>query len=559
MYSYTEDGYTAGTQSVTERKAIFDADAQAIADAKGEAVTGNYKLPDGTYYTVVKYPAGQTPQPETPPPPSSPDTRISKDTTALIQKGFISQPGFYGNQELKSSNESFNNAVQIGAQLFGAAMTLKNLVAPTDYVRTPKNYILTTLEKQAIQRKSQELSSYGVIPYDALENFFYILAANESYNDLVFISDTIGVPELADQRYIRNIVGITSISDIYKVGYLSQGVASVNQRYGSQYAHMSQYEDTSRSSIGDTLQAVDLGISLGVLGSSILSSAYQSQPFSGNLGGYPGLSTSTIGNAINTYVGVAGGTASVAALASVSNPTTSIQSLAAVVGGATIGNLLNQTPLGGALGSLGSLGGIAAGALLSQTGGGALGGFLSEVLIGTRIATSKRANNPMLQPPSYAGKSFFGEAPVALPAIDQIFSRRIGAFSSMGGGSGVVSFGMQNFASFGGSSSISSVVSRMITGSSTLPSPTTFFGQHVATMSSNLCNVMNVPLDSVIEMRRSDNAIPFMLGFSAVMVGETFSPFGSSPFTGGWKLAASTANDIQRYNPGYLRAVQSAL
>jgi hypothetical protein len=496
---------------------------------------------------------------QTPGSSGSNNTRINKDTLALIQKGFISQPGFYGNQELKASNDSFNNAVQIGAQLFGSGASLRNTTAPANYVRTDSNYILTTLEKQAIQRKSQELASYGIIPYDALENFFYILAANENYNNLVEISNTIGVPELADKKYIRNIIGVVGIPDIYKIGYLSQGVASVNQRYSYQYAHMSQYDDISKSSIGDTLQAAELGIALGVLGPSIVSTAYQNQGYRGNLGGFPGLSTSSIGNAINTYVGVAGGTASVAALASVSNPTTSVPSLAAIAGGAAIGNLLNQTPLGGALGSLGSLGGVVAGALLSQSGGGAMGGFLSEVLIGTRIATSKRANNPMLQPPSYAGKSFFGEAPVALPAIDQIFSRRIGAFSSMGGGSGVVSFGMQNFASFGGSLPISSIVSRMVTGSSTLPPQNTYFGQHVATMNSNLCNVMNVPSDSMIEMRRSDNAIPFMLGFSAVMVGETFSPFGSSPFTGGWRLAASTANDIQRYNPAYLRAVQTSL
>ena len=113
------------------------------------------------------------------------NTRINKDTAALIQKGVLRQPGFYGNQELSSSNDSFNNAVNIGAQLSGRAGNLKSQTAPANYKRTPDNYILTTLEKQAIERKSQELSSYGIIPYDTLEDFFYILAANESYDDYI--------------------------------------------------------------------------------------------------------------------------------------------------------------------------------------------------------------------------------------------------------------------------------------------------------------------------------------------------------------------------------------
>ena len=492
--------------------------------------------------------------------PSSPsNTRIGKDALALIQKGVLSQPGFYGNQELKASNDSFNSAVQIGASLLGAALSLRNNTAPTNYVRTKTNYVLTVKEKQAITTKSKELSSYGIIPYDALETFFYILASIERLDDLIYIGDVIGVPELGDQRYIRNILGILDIAGIFKVGYLSQGVACVNQKFSSTFSSAQQYDDYTKSSNGDTLQAAALGVALGVIGSNIIDSSYSFQSYAGNLGGFPGLSTSSISQSINTYASIAGGTASLAALASVANPATAVSAVAAAAGASAISGLLSQSPLGGALSSLGSLGGIAAGILLSQTGGGAMGGFLSELIIGTRIATSQRANNPMLQPPSYAGKSFFGEAPVSLPAIDQIFSRRVGAFSSMSGGNGVVSFGMQNFASLGGAIPIASMVSRMITGSSTLPSPTTFFGQHIATMNSNLCSSLNVPIDSMIEMRRSDNAIPFMLGFSATMVGETFSPFGSRTFSDGWRLAASTANDIQRYNPGYLRAVQTAL
>jgi hypothetical protein len=484
------------------------------------------------------------------------NTPINKDTAALIQRGVIQQPGFYGNQELKPSNDSFNSAINIGAQLLGVASLLQQQTAPANYTRTQSNFILTASEKNIINSTANQLASYGIVPYDALSTFLYILAGIDSLSDLTYISNVVGIPEMGDQRYIRNISGICSLNDIYKIGYLSQAVASINQTYASQYISAQSYSDYSQSSIGSTLTASDLGLALGVIGPSIISSAYVNNGYSGNLRSFNGLSSSAINNSINTYYNVANGNQQNYVP---NNNSTNLIGAAISVGASAIGSLFGQSPLGGALGILGSLGGIAAGALLSKSGGNAIGGLMSEILTGNRISTSKRANNPMLQPPSYAGKAFFGEAPVSLPATDQVFCRRVGAFSTMNGGSGVVSFGMQNYNSLGGAISIASVVSRFITGSSDVPPTNTYYGQHVNSITDNLCNVLNVSNSSNIEMRRSDNAIPFMLGFSAVIVGETFSPFGSRPFTDGWKLAASTGNDLQRYNPQFLRTCQTSL
>jgi len=485
---------------------------------------------------------------------------LNSDAVSFIQMGNFQQPGFYGSQEMKPSNDSFNNAIQIGAQLLGVAAALKKNQAPVNYVRAPRNYILTDYEKQAIYNKSVELSSYGTVPQDVLENFFYILAANENQSDLEYIADVVGIPNLGQPRYIRNIRDILLIDDIYKVGYLSNGVASVTHRYAPQYRNIEQYGDYTQSGSGDVLSAAALGVSLGVIGPSIIETASLFNNNSGVLKNAPALSLSAINQSINLYSGLSSGASlPPTTISAILNPTATIQSQATMISAGAISSLLGATPLGGVLSALGPLGGIAMGALLQQVGGNSVGSFMSEVLTGKRIATSKIANNPMLTPPSMAGKSFFGESPVSLPAVDQVFCRKIGAFGTTSGGTGVVSFGMQNFASMGGSQSISSVVANLITGSSAIPSPTTFYGQQVATMTTNLCSNMNVPVTSMIEMRRSDNAIPLMLGMSAVMVGENFSPFGSKPMTQGWALAASTANDIQKYNPQYLNTCRTSL
>jgi hypothetical protein len=564
MYTYTENSYTGGTQSIAERKALFEQDAQAIADAKGEPVTGNYKLPDGTYYTVSKNPSSQSTPPSPPPAPSSSSgTPANKDTAALVQRGVYQQPGFYGSQELKASHNTFTAAAAIGGAVAGiAALQILAPPAPPNYVRTPENYILTQAEKDAISSKSRELAASGVIPEDVLKQFFYTLAFINSITNLKTISDAVGIPELNNSRYIRNIIGITQIPDIYKIGYLSQAVYSINNKFSSEYSSAQQIDYPEKSNNGDILSAAALGASLGVIGSYILDNAYTNNRPSGGVGvlsSFPALSESSVSSSVNTFAGLAAGTLGATQLASITNPAVATQGLASIAAASTIAGLLDQSPLGGSLGSFGALGGIAAGLLLGQSGGLAIGAMMSEVITGKRLATSQYANNPMLTAPSFAGKSFFGEAPVSLPAVDQMFCRRVGAFGSPSNGSGVVSFTMQNFASMGGSIPISSVVSRMITGSPVLPPSTTAFGASVGTMVSNVCSNLNVPISSSIEMRRSDNAIPFMLGFSAAMVGENFSPFGSKPISSGWILAASAANDIQRYNPQYLKTCQSSL
>lgn len=496
---------------------------------------------------------------------------ISSDTVALIQRGVFQQPGYYGNQQLSESNDSFNNAVGIASSLTGYANQLKTQAPPPPtYVRSDKNYILTTLEKQAIQRKAQQLSSYGVVPFDTLENFLYILAATESQDDLNYISGVVGIPEMGQPKYIRNISGICELPNLYKIGYLSQGLASVNQRYASRYSQVENYTDINQSYYGNINSSLNLSSELGVVGSLILSAATNLSGSGTYLANSPSLTSSGITTAINAAGYIFGGSSySGNMFSSRSLPPTTISAilnpqatLASNIGtgvGSAINGLLSATPLGGALAQFGPLGGIAASALLSQTGGFSIGSFMSEMVTGTRIKSAQLACNPMLQPPSYAGKAFFGEAPVGLPALDQVFCRSIGAFGSPTGGNGVVSFGMQNFASLGGSMSVSSLISNMLTGSFEPPPINTFYGALIDQNITNVCSVLNVQTLSNIEPRRSDNAIPFMIGMGAAILGETFNPFGSTPFTDSWKLAASTANDIQRYNPQYLETCRTSL
>ena len=496
---------------------------------------------------------------------SSSKPNMNKDTAALTQVGVYSNPGFFGDQSMKNSDAAFGKAINLCSAVAGFASTLQKKTAPPNYVRLPtsssntSSYFLTDIEKNAIDKKSKELASYGVVPFDVLQKFFYVLAAIENPSDMVHISQVVGIPELEDQNYIRNIRGILALSDIYKVAYLANALSSIINTYSSLYLSSQSAANPYNTSFGNVQRSSDLAMSLGVLGPVILSAASNLNGNIGVLSNAPNLSSSSISNAIASAIQLASGSSIGLGATALTNPSGNISQIATQIGVGAVKNLLSSSPLGGVLSQFGALGGVAAGPLLQQTGGLAIGNFMSELITGTRIPTQKIANNPTLRPPSYAGKAFFGETPCALPAVDQLFCRKVGSFGNPTGGTGADSFGMQNFASFGGAMDIGSVVSKMVTGSSSIPDTSTYFGKSMQTMIGNVCNILNVKTNASIEMRRSDNAIPFVIGMSAAISGESFSPFGSKPISDGWKLASSAANDIQRYNPQFLQTCKTSL
>lgn len=485
---------------------------------------------------------------------------INKDTTALTQIGVYTNPGFFGDQAMKNSNVAFNNVVNLCSAVSGIASMLKsNPAPPPNYVRTPTNYILTDREKEAIEIKARALAYYGVVPQDILSAFFYILSALEKVDDLIYIAQVTGIPELGDNRYVRNILGILEIKNIYKVGYLANGVASVINKYAGIFSSAAYVANPNLTTFGDVEQARTLALALGIIGPVMLSSANSLNGNVGILSNAPNISSSNIDRVVDSTIKMAAGQAINLVGTALTNPTADIGQMASQIGVGAIKNILGATPLGGILSAFGSFGGIAGGPLLSQMGGYAIGNFMSELVTGKRIPTQKIANNPSLRPPSYAGKAFFGETPVSLPAVDQLFCRKVGSFGEPTGGSGTDSFGMQNFASFGGVMDVASVVTKMITGSSKVPDTNTYYGQSVNTMISNVANILNVKSGSSIEMRRSDNAIPMMIGLSAAIAGQSFSPFGSGTMSDGWKIASSAANDIQNINPGFLETCFTSL
>jgi hypothetical protein len=118
---------------------------------------------------------------------------------------------------------------------------------------------------------------------------------------------------------------------------------------------------------------------------------------------------------------------------------------------------------------------------------------------------------------------------------------------------------MQNFGSFGGGGlSISSMMSLITLGTPVAPTGGAL-GSQIASLAGNVASMMGGQVGSIIDPRRSDNAIPLMIATSAALTGDTKSPFSTSVFSTGWKVASAVGNDVQKYAPNFLATARTSL
>jgi hypothetical protein len=209
-----------------------------------------------------------------------------------------------------------------------------------------------------------------------------------------------------------------------------------------------------------------------------------------------------------------------------------------------------------AAGIMSTLGGISGpgnigsqASIMQRIGGYAVAASITERVLGQRIKPSVACRNPMMQSPSYAGRAFFGESTGVQVSTDDVFCRRIAAYPSNQSGSGLMGFVMQNFGSYGGGGiSITGLTSLVTLGVLTPPTGGALGGV-ISSLSGNIASIMGGTASSIVDPRRSDNAIPYMIAASSAMVGDTKCPFQTGVFTSGWQVASSVANDLQKHSP----------
>lgn len=542
---------------------------------------------------------------------SGDETVVDNNSSALKQKGYLHEKGFMGDRSLENATAAFYTAVNIGKTLSPLGRSISRTSYKSTEVRNKTTrYFLYDNEKALLQKKAGEFSANGIIPYDVMEEFLYILVCVDNYDDLKYISQVVGIPELDNINLVREPIPLLSVKDLYKVGYLANGVASIVKQYDVKFnivesgnynkspffpmlagVAITQFPVVSIAASLVSDIAKQLGISTAITAAF---SAFGSLPSIGKLAAIAGLPNllsqfGSLSSLVSTTIESIK-SFGISALKSVANSLFSlirmvrnVTNIISQISGvdiiaattAKIGDITTQMVkiatmgismtnlVSGIMSAFNSLTGpLRSGAavqnILGRVGGYALNGVLSELTTGQRLPTSVISRNPMMISPSYSGKAFFGEMLAPQAAVDQMFCKVISAFPEDVNGAGNVAFGMQNFGSYGGALSVPNLISKIVYGVSTAPT-TGSIGSIIASTSAMVLSSLGVPAGTLIESRRSDNALPFLMSAATSIIKQSNSPFPFSTFYNGWKLASSVGNDVQRYQPQYLTVVRTSL
>jgi hypothetical protein len=182
-----------------------------------------------------------------------------------------------------------------------------------------------------------------------------------------------------------------------------------------------------------------------------------------------------------------------------------------------------------------------------------LGKFLSALALGQAIPSQLQANNPLLALPSYAGKAFFGEALNALPAMDQLFAKKIAMFTNAEGGAGKSAFDFLNLPT-GDASSLQNIIPKL------LNIPNEVLGKSgvqsvIGQFTNDIGNILGADINTLVQLNKADNAIPIMIAMASRLSGDTSSLFPTDVFSKGWKAANLARGVIEKVNPGLFNSI----
>lgn len=145
------------------------------------------------------------------------------DAASEIQRGYIVKPTGFGDQTHSSSHQAFSAAANFASGFSTIINFLRNSVVDN---RDPQDnqFKLTTAEYRELQKVALNISNYGNITYDVVEDFLLILCYIDNIEDLTIIANGVEIDQLADASLIHNPFAILAISDLYKIAYLASAV-----------------------------------------------------------------------------------------------------------------------------------------------------------------------------------------------------------------------------------------------------------------------------------------------------------------------------------------------
>lgn len=420
----------------------------------------------------------------------------SQESDANIQKGFEQEKRFY-NDVSSDSQFGLENFISVAKDFSNIASGLISLTSQSDE-RILESFSLTQNQLNLLRRRANEISSFGNVPYESAYDFLLILCYVDDYEILKRISEVINVPQLDREENVRNPDLILDIGSLTKVAFLASAVNAIIKRYSKFLESATNTSETQDQENEDLMEISSIISSI----TSIINTLTPEQQ--NNLGEIPIPETLGIGE------GRGGEGNGPPNYPKYDNPPETGKE-----------GIEKRIKLGNA--KFSGLGGLA------------------KLLTGKQIPAAIRANNPMEKIPSHVGKAFFGEraAPMAKTDLNEIFPKLIGVFLIPSNGVGSQGFDFQNFSNFT-NLSVSDAIGLIsgLSSNSQLPS----IANKLTSAIDKFKTLTGATGNESLDLRRADNAIPFMIGMSSILTDFDKSPFSDLTFTKGWEKSLAVSN-----------------
>lgn len=144
-----------------------------------------------------------------------------EDAISEIQRGYIRKPSFYNDNATSSAFGTFMSGVNT-ALSFSGQISRQNELVPERNEDT--GYLLTDAEMVEINKKAQSMSNYTNIPFDTCRDFLVILCFVDNMDDMQTIADAVQIPELADEKLIRNPMAILAVPQLEKIAFAASAL-----------------------------------------------------------------------------------------------------------------------------------------------------------------------------------------------------------------------------------------------------------------------------------------------------------------------------------------------
>lgn len=171
---------------------------------------------------------------------------------ALMASGSIVKAGFYNNLAINSAGNSFREGAATSTNYSG--VTSKGF--SRNQTGLKRDIPFNETIKRELERLASAISNSGAIPYEAAEDFLYILISIDNLTDMTKIANAVQIPELVNEDILNSPLDIFAIRGLTNVAFLADAVFGLIKTY-QKYTDLVSHQQGNVTKDGSLFEIIE--------------------------------------------------------------------------------------------------------------------------------------------------------------------------------------------------------------------------------------------------------------------------------------------------------------